>query len=117
MINYSTYHHDEYPDVLVIVTSGKMDMNAADFVLDCIHGYIDRGERNFVIDCEALQIMTSFGLGMLVRANSRLKENDGTIAIAAASGLVADTLRIVNFDRLFSLYPSVNEAAAELSNS
>ena len=114
MINYTTYHHSEYSNVLVIEATGKMDMNAADFTLDCIQGYIDRGDSKFVIDCENLQMMTSFGLGMLVRANSRLKETNGSIAIAAAQGLVAETLRIVHFDRLFNLYSDVDEAVAAL---
>lgn len=114
MINYTTYHHGEHPNVLVIEATGKMDMNAADFTLDCIQGYIDRGDSKFVIDCKDLQMMTSFGLGMLVRANSRLKETKGSIAIASAHGLVAETLRIVHFDRLFSLYADVDEAAAAL---
>ena len=112
MINYTTYHHDEHADVLVIEAIGKLDMSAADFMLDCIQGFIDRGETKFVIDCEDLQIITSFGLGMLVRANSRLKEKGGVIAVANARGLVAETLRIVHFDRLFHLFPNVDEAAA-----
>lgn len=115
MINYTTYHHNEHSDVLVIEATGKMDATAADYTLDCIQGYIDRGDHKFVIDCENLQMMTSFGLGMLVRANSRLKEKNGLLAIANATGLVAETLRIVHFDRLFHMYPSIDEAAVALS--
>ena len=114
MINYTTYHHDEHSDVLVIEASGKLDMTSADFLLDCIQGFIDRGETKFVIDCEELRLITSVGLGTLIRAKSRLKEKGGMLTIAGASGLVAEALHIVHFDRLFNLFPNVNEAAASL---
>ena len=73
-----------------------------------------KSETKFVIDCEELQMITSVGLGTLVRAKSRLRENGGALAIARASGLAAETLRIVHFDRLFSLFSDVDEAAASL---
>lgn len=112
MIDYTTYHHSDHPDVLVIEATGQIDMTAADFMLDCIQGFIDRGEHQFVIDCESLELMTSFGLSMLVRANRRLKEKGGAIAIAGARGLVAQTLHLVHFDRLFHMFPDVDQAAA-----
>ena len=114
MINYATYQHDQYADVLVIETSGMMDMAAADFVLDCIQGYLDRDEHKFVIDCSNLDLMTSFGLSMLVRANKRLKAKGGVLAVAGAHGLVAEILHLVHFDRLFHLFPDVDSAAASL---
>ena len=52
------------------------------------------------------------GLAVLVRANSRLKPLGGKIALAGVKGVAADALRIVHFDRLFNMYPTVDEAAA-----
>ncbi|MEM1224547.1 MAG: STAS domain-containing protein [Planctomycetota bacterium] len=116
MINYATYKHETMPDVLVIEASGKLDTTTADFMLDCIQGYIEHGDKKVVIDCEDLNIITSVGLGMLVRANKRMKESGGAIAIANAQGLVADSLRLVHFDRLFGLHPSIDDAAASLKS-
>ena len=65
MINYTTYHHEAFPDVLVLEATGKLDSAAADFMLDCIQGYIERGAKKLVIDCEDLHMITSVGLGML----------------------------------------------------
>jgi anti-anti-sigma factor len=114
MLHYTTYHHNDHPDVLVIEATGKMDMAVADVTLGRIQECIDHGDRNFVIDCGDLQIMTSFGLGMLVRVKRRLQETGGAIAIAGASGVVAESLQIVRFDRVFRMFPSVDEAAASL---
>lgn len=114
MINYATYNHEDYPDVLVISVTGRLDTGAAGFLLDCIQGFIERGERKILIDFDELELITSLGLATLVRANSRLKTDGGEIAIANASGIVAETLRIVHFDRLFHLFDSVEEAAKDL---
>ena len=111
MINYTTYHHEAFPDVLVIEATGKLDTVTADFMLDCIQGLIEKGDTKIVIDCENLDLITSFGLGMLVRANKRMKDKGGMIAIANAHGVVAESLRIVHFDRLFNMYPNVEQAA------
>ncbi len=117
MINYTTYNHEEYPDVLVVEASGKLDTTSADFLLDCIQGFIEHGEKKFVIDFEDMDFISSVGLATLVRANSRLKNEGGQIAIANASGVVAEALRIVHFDRLFHLFGSVDEAAKSFESS
>ncbi|MEL6104466.1 MAG: STAS domain-containing protein [Planctomycetota bacterium] len=114
MINYTTYQHEAFPDVLVIEATGKLDSVTADFMLDCIQGLIEKGNTKVVIDCAELSLITSFGLGMLVRANKRMKDKGGAIAIANAHGLVAESLRIVHFDRLFNLFPNVEEAATSM---
>ena len=54
-------------------------------------------------------------MAALVRANGRLRNEGGTIAIAGLGGIVADAIRIVRLDRVFSMYPSVDEAAKALA--
>ncbi|KAA5540461.1 STAS domain-containing protein [Roseiconus nitratireducens] len=114
MIDYHTYHHETYPDVLVIEALGKLDLTTADFLLDCMHGMIARGEHKIVLDCSDLESITSVGLGVMVRANSRLKKKGGALAVAGATGIVAEVLKIVHFDKLFHLFPDVDQAAASL---
>lgn len=115
MIDYSTYHHETYKSVFVLEAHGRLDATSADFMLECIQGFIERGERRFVIDCCELELITSFGLATLVRANSRLKKESGELAIAGAHGVVAEALRIVHFDRLFHLFDDVDSAAEAIS--
>ncbi|MEM6690168.1 MAG: STAS domain-containing protein [Planctomycetota bacterium] len=114
MINYTTYNHAEFPDVLVVEAGGKLDSHSSQFLLDCIQGIVEHGNKKVLLDCEDLDLINSMGLATLVRANSRLKKLGGSLAIANAHGVVADVLKVVHFDRLFGLYSSVDEAASAI---
>ena len=117
MIEFSGYRHESQPDVFVLEVMGHIDTDASNFLLDCIQGYIDSGEEKFVLDCSDLAYISSMGLATLVRANSRLKSKGGNIALAGVKGVAADALRVVHFDRLFNMFPSVDEAATKLMES
>jgi anti-anti-sigma factor len=117
MIEFSGYKHPERNDVFVLEVMGNIDTDASRFLLDCIQGYIDSGEHKFVLDCSELAYISSMGLATLVRANSRLEPMGGMIALAGVKGVAADALRVVHFDRLFNMFPTVNEAAEALDSA
>ena len=98
-------------------SGGRIDSNCSEFLLDCIQGYIDRGETKLVIDCSDLEHISSMGLAVLVRAKSRLKKHGGVLAIAGAKGAAADVLNLVHFDRLFGLFGTVEEAAKSVTGA
>jgi len=57
-------------------------------------------------------VLDSTGVGIVVMCYARLKKSGGLLHIAGANGMVEQTLRMTNVDRLIELYPSVSEAAA-----
>jgi len=114
MIEFSGYKHEKYQEIFVLEVMGHIDSDASQFLLDCIQGYIDGGEKKFVLDCSELTYISSMGLATLVRANSRLKPMGGQIALAGVKGVAADALRIVNLDRIFNMFPTVDDAAEAL---
>lgn len=114
MIDYISYHHEQYPDVLVLESGGRLDSDSSQFLLDCIQGFIERGDEKIVVDCSELEYISSIGLGALVRANARIKKRGGAITVAGARGIVADALSLVHFDRVLGLFPTVHEAAASI---
>ncbi len=115
MIDYTSYHHQESPDVLVLELTGRLDTVTSEFLLDCIQGYIDSDEKKIVLDCRNLENIFSVGMGVIVRAHSRLKNKGGSLAIAGAQGIVAEALHIVRFDRLLHLFPTVDEAVSAIA--
>jgi len=114
MIEFSGYKHQQWQNVFVLEVMGHIDTDASHFLLNCIQGYIDSGEHKFVLDCSELAYISSLGLATLVRANSRLMPEGGQIALAGVRGVAADALRVVHFDRLFNMFPTVDEAAEAL---
>ena len=110
MIDYVTYLTGRDDDVLVLELAGRLDEHTADFLIDCLTGHIQNGTSKIVLDCHELSHVTSVGLGALVRVHSRLKRDGGEVKLARVEGVISDILRIVHFDRLFHIYPSVEEA-------
>ena len=111
MIDYTTYKLDSPNDVMVLEVTGRLDSSTASFLLDCIQGYIERGEHKIVLDCSELDAISSEGLATFVRAKSRLNALGGAMSLSGVKGGVAEVLRIVHFDRLFNLFPTIDEAA------
>lgn len=111
MIDYTTYPLDDDENILVLELMGRLDGDTSEFLLDSIQGLMDEGARMFVLDCNDLRYISSVGLATLVRANSRLKNQDGHVALANVPGTIAEVLRIVHFDRVFNIFDSVVAAA------
>ena len=116
MIDYETYRMGDDSDVLVIAVSGHLDNESSDFFFDCIRGQIEEGNRKLVIDCRGIEYISSLGLGMLVRANSRLKKVGGAVKLARIEGVIADVIKAVGLHRLFNMYPTVREACASFGS-
>lgn len=112
MIEYETYQAGENDEVLVIEVGGRLDTMSSDYLLNCVKGHTDRGARKIVLDCTNLDYVSSMGLATLIRANSRMKEVGGSVALVQVPGLVADVVRIAHLDRLLNIYPTVDEAIA-----
>jgi anti-sigma B factor antagonist len=113
--DYTTTKHETYPDVIVFDVTGRLDSTTSKFLLDCIEGHIDRGERLLVLDCSDLKYISSAGLESFIQTRKRLKAHGGTFAIAGVQGIVAEAIKLVHFDRLFSMFPTVDEAAQHLA--
>jgi anti-sigma B factor antagonist len=113
MIDYQTYKAGENDEVLVIEVGGRLDTMSSDYLLDCVKAQTERGARKIVLDCSNLDYVSSMGLAALIRANSRMKELGGSVALVQVPGLVADVVRIAHLDKLFNIYSTVEEATAQ----
>ncbi len=114
MIDYETYKSGLNEDILVLELTGRLDDHTAEFLVDCLAGQINEGCTKIVIDCHHLEYISSTGMGALVRINSRLKPDGGEVSLSRVKGMIADVLRIVHLDRLFHIYPTVEEACEAL---
>lgn len=73
---------------------------------------IARGDRKLVIDVHAVSFIDSSGLGALVSALKRLKQEDhgGDIRLANVQPPVLAVLEIIRLNRVFQQFPSVDAA-------
>ena len=101
-------------DIVAVVVSGTLDENNCDYLLECVEEEILEGRKKLILDCGQLTFISSMGLGMLVRVNSRMKKIGGDVRLAAVQGTVAQVMSVVGLSRMFQMYPTVDDAIAAL---
>ena len=112
MIDFNT--HKTEGGTLVIRVGGRLDHDATDYFFNCVQDEINAGNNQIVINCSDLGYISSIGLGVLVRARSRVATAGGKIYLSRIDSQVLEIFRLVNFDKLFNIYPTEREAIAAI---
>jgi len=104
------------PDIDVLQMNGRIvlgnDARAVEWKVDEL---LKENRKKVIFDLGHVTVLDSTGIGIVVMCLARLKKSGGSLHIAGANGMVEQTLRMTNVDRLIELYPSVSEAAAAFS--
>jgi len=66
--------------------------------------------RALVLDCAALNCVTSTALEAFVSVHLRCRRKGREVRIANANGLVRDLLRVTHLDRIMRVYDSLEDA-------
>jgi anti-sigma B factor antagonist len=93
-------------------SEGHLDIEVAAEFRHALIELIDEGQNQLIIDLGAVQFIDSAGLGALVSALKKLKalKQNGDIRLANVQPPVAALLEIIRLHRVFSSYPSVEQA-------
>lgn len=70
---------------------------------------MDQGHSAFVFDLTAVSFIDSSGLGAILATAKRLGRS-GEILVAGASESVSTMFKLTRMDRIFPLFPTVEEA-------
>lgn len=101
------------PDITVLPIKGRLNLGTNLTFLEIeIKKLIDGGTRKLILDLSELTYIDSAGIGMLMNMWGQSNKAGGKLAIAGASGTVAESFTIVHLDRVISVYPDVSAAAA-----
>lgn len=73
------------------------------------------GGVSLVLDFSGVSYISSVGLRVLMLAAKQVGEQQGRIAVAALSPLVAEVFQVSHFDLVFQVFATVDEAAAALA--
>jgi anti-sigma B factor antagonist len=98
---------------IIVKVGGEIDLASAPELRECLHQLIDAGSRRLVVDLRQVGLIDSAGLGVLVGAGRRLREQgdeDGWIRLVGAGRLVLRALRLSGLDRVFPLHATLAEA-------
>lgn len=100
------------PDISVITMTGRITMGSDSQKIEWGLAELLKGNHKKVIfDLTAVDYLDSSGIGILMMCHAKLKRAGGTLRIAGARGMVAETLELTSVNKIVRLYPTAVEAA------
>lgn len=97
--------------VTVLTAVGEIDRDSTKALAAIVP---DTGKW-IILDMTGVTFCDSGALNFMVQLHQQLAQRGGELAVAGAQSFVQRTIRITNLDRLFRLYPDVDEAVRGLT--
>jgi anti-sigma B factor antagonist len=94
----------------VFELSGSLDIATSPTVRAALNEASDHGNHRLVVDLSNVDFLDSTGLGALIGAQRRAKEVDGDVRVVAREGQILRLLRITGLLKVFSVYPTLQDA-------
>ena len=95
---------------VVLAIKGRMDVIAAMEYEKAIMACLQRGDRKFVVDLDALDYISSAGLRSLLTTAKKVKEAKGTVNFCNVKGVVKEVFAMSGFDSILPIFKSVKDA-------
>jgi anti-sigma B factor antagonist len=107
----------ERGDVAVLAVSGEVDVATVPRLREQLHGLVASGTPRIVVNLDAVDFLDSTGLGVLVGALKRVRNNGGELALVCTSPRIRKVFEVTGLTKVFSLYDTVDAAAAGTSTT
>jgi anti-sigma B factor antagonist len=104
-------------DSYVISLAGEVDLYTAPEFKQQLLDVIAKGGKDVVVDFTDTTFIDSTTLGVLVGGVKRLRTNDGQLSLVCSDRNITKIFEITGLDRVFTIYPTREEAVAKLSSS
>lgn len=95
---------------IILTIKGRMDVIAAMEYEKSIAECLQRGDRKFVVDLNALDYISSAGLRSLLTTSKKIKEAKGVANFCNVKGVVREVFTISGFDSILPIFKSVKDA-------
>ena len=104
------YYDDVDDDVLIVTADGGLNARTAEQFVSSIEKLVDAGLRKIIVDCNKLDYISSYGIGVLVRLHNRIARLGGDVKFASVQGLIIEVLRLTRLNTMFAIYSDVSRA-------
>jgi anti-sigma B factor antagonist len=101
----------------VIALSGEVDLYTAPEFKQQLLDVISKGGKEVVVDFTNTTFIDSTTLGVLVGGVKRLRPNEGQLSLVCSDRNITKIFEITGLDRVFTIYPTREEAVAQLNAS
>ena len=104
-------------DAYVISLAGEVDLYTAPEFKQQLLEVIGQGGKDVIVDFTNTTFIDSTTLGVLVGGVKRLRSNDGQLSLVCSDRNITKIFEITGLDRVFTIYPSREEAVATIGAS
>lgn len=104
------YYDESDKDVLIIKADGGLNSDNAGEFVSKVEALVDAGLKKIIIDCGKLAFLSSMGMATLMRLHKRMAHSGGNVKVANVHSMIAELLHIARLDKIFQIYPDVNQA-------
>ena len=101
----------------VISLAGEVDLYTAPEFKQQLLEVIAQGASNVIVDFSNTTFIDSTTLGVLVGGVKRLRVNDGQLTLVCTDRNITKIFEITGLDRVFTIYPTRNEALSQVGTS
>lgn len=103
--------------VSTVMVQGEVDVYTAPRLKEEIHGCIDAGCTRLVVDLSGVAYMDSSGLGVLIGALKRVREEGGDLILSAPNPRIARIMDVTGLARIFNVHQATRDAVATLKGT
>jgi anti-anti-sigma factor len=105
----------EQNGISVFVLEGRIDTQGAVDLDLALQSAVTLGKHKMVLDMAQVRYISSAGLRTLADVLTKNREANGDLKLVALNHKVLRVLRIIGFDKFFSLYDTAEEALADFA--
>lgn len=107
----------EHPssDNVIVRPKGRIDVESAPTLRDQLKTIADSTPRLVVVDLFEVEFIDSSGLSALVSGLKALRQSGGSISLSRPHPQALTALRLTLLDRVFPIFPSVEEALDQIN--
>lgn len=96
----------------VVHLRGEIDLHTCPQLRTTLHGLMEAGKKNIVLDMAEVPYLDSAALGVLVDAVRRAREAGGALHLVQVTPFVLRAFEITRLIKIFQVHPSVDAALA-----
>jgi anti-sigma B factor antagonist len=97
-------------DWTVLKLDGEVDIYTAGTLRDAVNGAVEEGRYRIAVDLADMEFMDSSGLGVLIAALKRLKENGGELLLVSPRDQMRRILKLTGLDKILTIRDALGEA-------
>ena len=104
-------------DAYVIALAGEVDLYTAPEFKQQLLDVVGKGAKNVIVDFSDTTFIDSTTLGVLVGGVKRLRAQEGRLSLVCSDRNITKIFEITGLDRVFTIYPTRDEALAKTGAS